>query len=104
MVTDVAGTSAVQNRESAKYAIHPPLLTLVRAAHDQDTPAVSPVRQTRVSWGRNCGTANTAAATGSQFNAPPNGGSPSGSAVSSQQDTPIQSEDMCKIIRCKRCV
>ena len=41
---------------------------LVSAAHDQDTPAVSPVRCRRASWGRNCGTARIAAASGSKLN------------------------------------
>src|SRR5215468_293642 len=40
---------------------------LVSAAHDQDTPAVSPVRARRASWGRNCGTARIAAARGSKL-------------------------------------
>jgi hypothetical protein len=42
------------------------LLTLVSDAHAHDTPAVSPVRRTRAICGRNCGTANTVATTGSQ--------------------------------------
>src|SRR5262249_37010659 len=37
---------------------------LVSAAHAQDTPAVSPVRARRASWGRNCGTARIAATRG----------------------------------------
>jgi hypothetical protein len=41
------------------------LFTLVRAAHDHDTPAVVPARRTRVSCGRNCGTARNAATRGS---------------------------------------
>src|SRR5260370_34981426 len=41
---------------------------LVSAAHDQDTPAVSPVRRRRASWGRNCGTARIAATRGSKPN------------------------------------
>src|SRR5215469_91214 len=40
---------------------------LVSAAHDQDTPAVSPVRARRASWGRNCGTARIAATRGSKL-------------------------------------
>jgi hypothetical protein len=44
------------------------LFTLVSAAHDHDTPAVVPARRTRTSWGRNCGTARNAAASGSNAN------------------------------------
>jgi len=64
-VAQIAGTSAVHSRDRAKYTIQPPLSTLVSAAHDHDTPLVSPVRRTPASCGRNCGTANAAAATGS---------------------------------------
>ncbi|HEX6522182.1 MAG TPA: hypothetical protein VF070_19580 [Streptosporangiaceae bacterium] len=63
----MAGTSAVQNPDSAKYPAQAALLTLVSAAHDHDTPAVSPVRRKRASWGRNCGTARTAATSGSKL-------------------------------------
>ena len=44
-------------------------MTLVSAAHDQDTPAVSPVRRSRASWGRNWGTASIAATSGSKLRA-----------------------------------
>ena len=66
-VAETAGTSAVQNPDSAKYPAQAALLTLVSAAHDQDTPAVSPVRARRASWGRNCGTARIAATRGSNL-------------------------------------
>src|SRR5689334_23831815 len=63
----MAGASAVQKPDSAKYPAQAALLMLVSAAHDQDTPAVSPVRRRRASWGRNCGTARTAAIRGSRL-------------------------------------
>jgi hypothetical protein len=64
MATDTEGTSAVQYRASAKYAVQAALLTQVSAAHDQETPTVSAVDQRRRIWGTNCGTAKAAAATG----------------------------------------
>src|SRR6476469_8624668 len=66
-VAEMAGASAVQKPDSAKYPAQAALLMLVSAAHDQDTPAVSPVRRRRASWGRNCGTARTAAIRGSEL-------------------------------------
>jgi hypothetical protein len=40
------------------------LLTVVRVAQDQETPAVSSVARSLRSWGRNWGMANAAAAIG----------------------------------------
>jgi len=40
------------------------LLTPVKAAQDQDTPAVSPVVASLWIWGRNCGTAQQVAVIG----------------------------------------
>jgi len=40
------------------------LFTLVRVAHDPETPAVSAVASSFLIWGRNWGIANAAAATG----------------------------------------
>jgi hypothetical protein len=65
-VADTDGTRAVHSRDSAKYPVQAPLLTLVSAAHVHDTPAVSPVRWSRASCGRNCGTAKIAASSGSR--------------------------------------
>jgi hypothetical protein len=65
-VADTDGTRAVHRWDSAKYPVQAPLLTLVSAAHVHDTPAVSPVRRSRASCGRNCGTAKIAASSGSK--------------------------------------
>ena len=64
----MAGTSAVQKPDSAKYASQAALFTLVSAAHDHDTPAVVPARRALNSCGRNCGTARNAATSGSDAN------------------------------------
>src|SRR5215472_8111276 len=63
-VADDDGMSAVQYRARAKYAIQAALLRPVSAAHDQETPAASWVARSLRIWGRNCGTANAAAAIG----------------------------------------
>jgi hypothetical protein len=47
-----------------KYPNHAALLTLVKVAHAQETPAVSPVRRSLRTWGRYCGMPNAAAANG----------------------------------------
>jgi hypothetical protein len=63
-VTEHEGTSALQSRDRAKYAIHAALLTVVSAAHDQETPAVSRVALSFSTCGRNCGIPKAVAATG----------------------------------------
>jgi hypothetical protein len=63
-VAEEAGTSAVQNPESAKYANQAALFTLVSVAHDQETPAVSSVPLSLRTCGRNWGIANAVAAIG----------------------------------------
>src|SRR5262249_46654103 len=68
-VAATAGTSAVQNPDSAKYTSHAALFTLVSAAQDHDTPAVEADRRRALAnCGRNCGTANATATNGNDSN------------------------------------